>query len=69
MKVILTIAMAAALLIVPAMVTADCNIQGTGEVNVISNSYPSLEIIAAAMKECNQGGVKVGFKLTKEHRE
>jgi len=69
MKVFLTIAMAAALLIVPAMVTADCNIQGTGEVNVISNSFPSLEIIAAAMKECNQGGVKVGYKLTKENRE
>ena len=69
MKVILTIAMAAVLIIAPAMVTADCNIQGAGEVNAISNSFPSLEVVAAVMKKCSQGDVKVTYKLTREHRE
>jgi ABC-type glycerol-3-phosphate transport system substrate-binding protein len=61
----LTIAMIATLLMTPTMVTAECKIQGTGEVNVISNSFPSLEVIAAAMKKCNREGLKIDYKLTR----
>ena len=65
MKSFLTIAMIAMLLMTPTMVTAECKIQGTGEVNVISNSFPSLEVIAAAMKKCNREGLKIDYKLTR----
>ena len=65
MKRFLTIAMIVMLLMTPTMVTAECKIQGTGEVNVISNSFPSLEVIATAMKKCNREGLKIDHKLTR----
>lgn len=69
MKVLLTMVLAVALFFTPAMATAGCDIQGSGEVSVISNSFPSLEVIAEKMKSCNKEGLKIQYKLTREARE
>ena len=65
----LIIAMVAALFFVPAIATAGCDVQGSGEVNVISNSFPVLELIANTMKKCSRGDLKIEYKLTTEHKE
>ena len=62
----MTIAMVIALFTTPQMAIAGCDIQGNGEVNVISNSFPSLEVIAEKMKSCNREGLKIEYKLTRQ---
>ena len=46
---------------------AACSVQGTGEVDTLSNSFPALTVITDAMKECNGNGVKVVTKLTTDN--
>ena len=61
---------AAALATLPMTSTwADCSISGDGEVNVITNFFETLELLAAKMKECEGNGVAIDTKLTTEHRE
>jgi multiple sugar transport system substrate-binding protein len=69
MKRLKTALLAGALLALPSVGWAACQVEGTGEVNVISNAFPSLEHIAKAMQECNGNGVTVTVKLTTEHEE
>jgi multiple sugar transport system substrate-binding protein len=57
------------LLMKPVMGVAACNITGSGEVDIISNSFPSLEIINAEMEKCSSADVKVSAKMTTEHKE
>ena len=47
---------------------AACSVSGSGEVSTLSNSFPSLEVIAAAMRECSAGSVKVTTKLTTDNQ-
>jgi len=47
---------------------AACSIGGSGEVSTLSNSFPSLEVVAAAMRECSAGAVKVTTKLTTDNQ-
>ena len=69
MKLFPSLALAATLLAAPALSSAACNIEGTGSVDVISNSFPSLEVISAAMAECQSDKLKINYKMTKEHKE
>ena len=69
MMPIRTALLAGALLAVPAAALAACNVKGTGEVNFISNNFPSLLHIAKAMMECERDGVTVTVKQTTEHEE
>lgn len=45
---------------------AACSIEDKGEVDVITNFFPTLELLAKAMKECEHPGLKVDVKLTTE---
>ena len=65
MKQILAFLMIALFLATPAM-AADCNIKGSGEISILSNSFPSLEVIGAAMKKCARDDLKIDHKLTRE---
>jgi len=69
MKRIVILAMVAALFLAPAIATAACEVEGSGEVNVISNSFPVLELIANTMKACANDNLKIEYKLTTEHKE
>ncbi len=66
MKGILAMTLAAVLFLAPAMVGAASGVQGSGEVNVITNSFPSLEVICAEMDKLNRDGLKVETKLSRE---
>lgn len=66
MRVILSMVVAVVLLFAPSMAPAACDIQGNGEINVITNSFPSLEVIAAAIEKCSREGLKIETKLTRE---
>ena len=46
---------------------AACSVTGSGDVSTLSNSFPSLEVIATAMRECSTGAVKVTTKLTTDN--
>lgn len=69
MRLLSTLLVAGMLLVKPVMGVAACDITGSGEVNAISNSFPSLEIINGAMEKCNSTDVKVTSKMTTEHKE
>ena len=57
------------LLVKPVTALAGCAVTGSGEVNIISNSYPSLEVVNGAMEQCAAGDLKVNAKMTTEHKE
>ena len=50
----------------PSLASAACSLEGSGEVNVITNFFPTLELLAAKMKECAKPDLKVEVKLTTE---
>ncbi len=54
---------------VPTGAWATCEIDGSGEVDVISNFFETLELLAETMKECDSDSVSVDAKLTTEHRQ
>ncbi len=56
------------LLFLPSVAFAKCNISATGEVQILSNSFPVLEVLSKAFKECNSSSLKVSHKLNKDHR-
>jgi len=61
--------LAGMLVALPATAHAACQVEGTGEVNFISNNFPSLLHIAKEMMECNGNGVTVTVKQTTEHQQ
>lgn len=50
-----------------AAADAACSVVGSGEVNILSNSFPAFAAIAKAVEECNRDGVKVTFKQSRDH--
>ena len=48
---------------------AKCNINKEGEVNILSNSFPVLDVISEAFKDCNNSSLTVIHKLTKDHKD
>lgn len=57
-------ALAPACLALPTAAHAACSVEGKGEVDVITNFFPTLELLAKKMKECEKPGLKVEVKLT-----
>lgn len=54
----------------PAVVGADCEIKGSGEVNVISSQFPVLEVLSKAMRSCSGGDLKITYDfLPRKHSE
>lgn len=52
--------------IAPAAAHAACAIEGSGEVNIITNFFPALELLSKKMKECEKPGLKIEVKMTTE---
>lgn len=47
---------------------AACEVDGNGRVDVISNYFEALQVLADAMKECARPGLEIDTKLTTEHK-
>ncbi len=67
MKRMLPLAAGLAALLGATSANAACTVSGSGEVSTLSNAFPSLEVIARAMRDCSAGSVKVTTKLTTEN--
>ncbi|MFA3919414.1 ABC transporter substrate-binding protein [Ruegeria hyattellae] len=61
--------LASAIALSPIAASAECTIEGTGEVNVLSNFFEALEVLAAEMETCERDGLVVETKLTTDHKE
>ena len=59
----------ALLVVMPGMASAECSIDGKGEVNIISNFFETLELLANKMKECEGNDVVIDTKMTTGHKE
>lgn len=66
-KALLTLT-AAAVGFLPGAVRADCGLDAAGEVNVVMNFFPVLELLDQQMQACATGGLEVANKLTTDHR-
>ena len=69
MRLLAGVFLSAMLLVKPVTALAECAVTGSGEVNIISNSYPSLEVVNGAMEKCSAGDLKINAKMTTEHKE
>jgi multiple sugar transport system substrate-binding protein len=64
------VAAAALVAFAPGMAAAKCtDLQGTGDINIVGNSFPALQHIAREMESCNRRGLKVSFKMTPQARQ
>jgi multiple sugar transport system substrate-binding protein len=52
----------------PQIAHAECSIEGSGEVNIITNFFPTLELLANKMRECARPDLTIDVKLTTEHK-
>lgn len=56
---------ATASIFAPALAdAATCSVEGSGEVDIITNFFPTLELLASKMKECAKNDLKIEVKLT-----
>ncbi len=69
MSRIKTVLAAVVLAVLPVFASAQCNVNGSGEVNVLSNFFDALEVLADAMEECERDDLKIDAKLTTSHQE
>lgn len=69
MRYVKTALLGAALSLLPFVADAACSVDGQGEVNVLSNSFPAFEAISKAMTACNGNGLKVTFKQSRDHEQ
>ena len=65
---LLAAAAAAALVAAPAS-AAPCEVEGDGEVDVLTNFFATLELLARKMDECERPGLDVEAKLTTEGQQ
>ena len=68
MRILHVLLAAGALAVIPAVANAACDVKLKGEVDVITNSFPALDLLAKKMKECASGDLKVDVKESTEHR-
>lgn len=52
----------------PSFAFAECAVQGTGEVNVLMNFFPTTEVLDKAMQACASDTLKVANKLSPDHK-
>ncbi len=64
-----TLAAAAAVATAPSVASADCGISDAGEVNILTNFFDTLELLANVMEECETDDLKIDVKLTTTHKE
>ncbi len=70
MKILLSVLITTSLMIAPATTIAECNIEATGEVNVISSKFPVLEILSKAMRNCERKNLTIHYDfLPRKHSE
>ncbi len=63
------VAIAAAAVLAHGIAFAKCgDIKGTGDINIVGSSMPSVQHLAKAMESCNKAGLKVAIKITPEAR-
>lgn len=58
----------AAMALAPHIALADCTVEGTGEVNVLMNFFPTTQVLDEAMKACAKDGLVVSNKLSPDHK-
>jgi ABC-type glycerol-3-phosphate transport system substrate-binding protein len=51
-----------------AAAQAECQVEGSGEVNVVMNFFPVLELLDKQMQTCAGDTLKIANKLTTDHR-
>ena len=62
-----TVAAVAAYL--PGVAAAKCgDITGKGDINIVANAMPAVQLFVKDIESCNKGGLKVAIKLTPEAR-
>jgi len=61
--------LSSAIMLSPMAAAAECVVEGSGEVNVISNFFEALEVLANEMETCEGDGVVIDTKLTTDHKE
>lgn len=61
--------LASALALTPVAASAECAVDGNGEVNVLSNFFEALEVLSNEMETCERDGLVINNKLTTEHKE
>jgi multiple sugar transport system substrate-binding protein len=62
-RCLLAVAVAAVLL--PGAAFAKCGaISGKGDVNIVANAFPSVQLLAKEMESCSKGDLKVSVKVT-----
>ena len=61
--------LASTLTLAPLAATAECSIDGNGEVNVLSNFFEALEVLSKEMETCERDGLVINNKLTTKHKE
>ena len=55
--------------LLPGIANAKCaDIKGKADINIVSNSFPSVQHLAKEMESCNNGNLKVAIKITPEAR-
>ncbi len=69
MKLFIKIMISMMLLISPALANDTCQINGSGEINTLTNSYPIMELISKEMKKCENDNLKISTKLTTQINE
>lgn len=70
MKILLSVLMIATLMTAPVTTLAECNITGSGEVNVISSQFPVLETLSKAMRNCERNDLTIHYDfLPRKHSE
>jgi ABC-type glycerol-3-phosphate transport system substrate-binding protein len=47
---------------------ASCDVQGNGRVDVITNFFPTLELLAKKMEACRSENLEIEVKMTTEHK-
>lgn len=65
-KTLLTLAVASVGLL-PGVARADCGIEAAGEVNVVMNFFPVLELLDKEMRKCATDKLTIVNKLTTDH--
>ena len=68
LKILFASAAAAALVALAGPASAACDVQGSGRVDVITNFFPTLELLAKKMEECRRPDLQVEVKLMNEHK-
>ncbi len=58
----------AAVALAPQFAQAACAVQGSGEVNVLMNFFPTTQVLDGAMKGCATDAIVVSNKLSPDHK-